>query len=157
MGAGHSLRIQLPPRGRRFPERDEQRLAASAAAGADAAVTPENIADLPTANVAFVTIAPKEAIASVLAAVADGATIVLFGGGPPAEVPGYEVHRRQLTVTGPFSHEPDDWRAAAEPLRGGELTGPLATLITARYALDEVEKALQQAAETPVYRVVVTP
>ncbi|MET8072666.1 hypothetical protein ABZU86_24335, partial [Streptomyces sp. NPDC005271] len=77
--------------------------------------------------------------------------------GPPAEVPGYEVHRRQLTVTGPFSHEPDDWRAATEPLRGGELTGPLATLITARYALDEVEKALQQAAETPVYRVVVTP
>ncbi len=29
--------------------------------------------------------------------------------------------------------------------------------MTARYGLDEVEKALKQASETPVYRVVVTP
>ncbi|MFI0727592.1 zinc-binding dehydrogenase [Streptomyces sp. NPDC021225] len=141
-------------------ERDEQRLAAIAAAGADAAVTPDDLGELPAADVVFVTIASKDAIAAALAAVGDGGRIVLFGGspgGPPAELPGYEVHRRQLTVTGSFSHEPEDWRAAAELLRGGALTGRLETLVTARYALDEVEKALKQAAETPVYRVVVTP
>ncbi|MBI0296726.1 alcohol dehydrogenase catalytic domain-containing protein [Streptomyces sp. PRKS01-29] len=166
IGAGYmghlhlAVASHLQARGVAVVERDEQRLAAIAAAGADAAVTPEEVGQLPPADVVFVTIASREAIASALAAVADGGTIVLYGGGPggpPAELPGYEVHRRQLTVTGSFSHEPDDWRAAAELLRGGQLSGRLETLVTARYSLDEVEKALQQAAETPVYRVVVTP
>ncbi|MFE2443620.1 zinc-binding dehydrogenase [Streptomyces sp. NPDC021218] len=166
IGAGYmghlhlAVAAHLSARGVAVVERDEQRLAAIAAAGADAAVTPEDIGGLPPADVVVVTIASKEAIAAALAAVADGGTIVLYGGGPggpPAELPGYEVHRRQLTVTGSFSHEPDDWRAASELLRGGRLSARLEALVTARYPLDEVEKALKQAAETPVYRVVVTP
>ncbi|MEU1789245.1 alcohol dehydrogenase catalytic domain-containing protein [Streptomyces sparsogenes] len=165
IGAGYmghlhlAVAKQLQARSVAVVEQDEQRLAAIAAAGADAAVAPGDIGQLPQADVVFVTIASRESIALALAAVADGGRIVLYGGsdGPPAELPGYEVHRRQLTVTGSFSHEPEDWRAAAELLRGGALNGRLETLVTARYALDEVEKALKQAAETPVYRVVVTP
>ncbi|MBL1099677.1 zinc-dependent alcohol dehydrogenase [Streptomyces coffeae] len=166
IGAGYMGRLHLAvarhlqARGVCVVERDQQRLAAIADAGADAAVTPEDVGHLAPADVVFVTIASRESIATALASVADGGTIVLFGGGPdgpPAELPGYEVHRRQLTVTGSFSHEPDDWRAAAELLRGGGLAERLRTLVTARYALDEVEKALQQTAGTPVYRVVVTP
>ncbi|MEK8171072.1 zinc-binding dehydrogenase [Streptomyces sp. M19] len=140
-------------------ERDEERLAAIAAAGPDAAVTPDRLAEIPAADVVFVTIASRESIATALAAVADGGRIVLYGGsdGPPAELPGYEVHRRQLTVTGSFSHEPGDWREAAELLRGGAFAERLAPLVTARHPLAEVESALKQAAETPVYRVVVEP
>lgn len=150
---------QLGARSVAVVERDEERLAAIATAGPDTAVTPDKVGELPGADVVFVTIASKEAIALALAAVADGGRIVLFGGsdGPPAELPGYQVHRRQLTVTGSFSHEPGDWRAAAELLRGGSLAPRLEPLVTARYSLDEVEKALKQAAETPVYRVMVTP
>ncbi|MEU1806337.1 zinc-binding dehydrogenase [Streptomyces sp. NPDC019937] len=166
IGAGYmghlhlAVARELGARGVAVVERDEERRTAVAAAGADAAVRPEDVARLPAADVVFVTIASAECIAAALAAVADGGTIVLFGGapdGPPADLPGYEVHRRQLTVTGSFSHEPDDWRTAAELLRGGSLSPRLERLVTARYGLDEVEKALQQAAETPVYRVVVTP
>ncbi|QLH22033.1 zinc-binding dehydrogenase [Streptomyces sp. Rer75] len=166
IGAGYmghlhlAVARELGARGVAVVERDEERRTAVAAAGADAAVRPEDVAQLPAADVVFVTIASAECIAAALAAVADGGTIVLFGGapdGPPAELPGYEVHRRQLTVTGSFSHEPADWRTAAELLRGGSLAPRLEGLVTARYGLDEVEKALKQASETPVYRVVVTP
>ncbi|WKX70539.1 zinc-binding dehydrogenase [Streptomyces sp. XD-27] len=141
-------------------ERDEQRRVDILAAGPDAAVAPDRLADVPRADVVFVTIASRESIATALEAVADGGRIVLFGGspdGPPAELPGYEVHRRQLTVTGSYSQEPADWRTAAELLRGGALTARLEPLVSARYPLDDVEQALRQTAETPVYRVVVTP
>ncbi|MFF8813505.1 zinc-dependent alcohol dehydrogenase [Streptomyces pactum] len=141
-------------------ELDPGRRSAIEAAAPDAAIGPDLLGTVPRADVVFVTIASKEAIATALAAVADGGRIVLFGGspdGPPAELPGYEVHRRQLTVTGSYSQEPEDWRAAAELLRGGTLTRYLEPLVTARYPLDDVDQALARTAGTPVYRVVVTP
>ncbi|MFH8370249.1 zinc-binding dehydrogenase [Streptomyces sp. NPDC018031] len=141
-------------------ELDDERRAAIEAAGPDAAITPDRLDSVPRADVVFVTIASKAAVETALRAVADGGRIVLFGGspdGPPAELPGYEVHRRQLTVTGSYSQEPEDWRTAAALLRGGTLTPYLERLVTARYPLDDVEQALARTAETPVYRVVVTP
>ncbi|TVL89227.1 zinc-binding dehydrogenase [Streptomyces sp. SAJ15] len=161
MGHLHlALARHFQARGVVVVERDEQRRAAIEPAGPDAVVAPERLAEVEKADVVFVTIASAPAIATALEAVADGGRIVLFGGspdGPPAELPGYEVHRRQLTVTGSYSQEPEDWRTAAELLRGGALTERLERLVTARYPLNEVEKALRQTAETPVYRVVVTP
>lgn len=141
-------------------EQDAERRAAIAGAGADAVVSPEELPQQPKADVVFVTITSAASIAAALSACADGGRIVLFGGSadaPAAELPGYEVHRRQLTVTGSYSQEPADWRVVAELLRGGTLSSALAPLVTSRYSLDDVEKGLKQAAETPVYRVIVNP
>ncbi|KUJ66222.1 dehydrogenase [Streptomyces albus subsp. albus] len=140
-------------------ELDEERRTAIEPAEPDAVIGPDRLSEVPRADVVFVTIASREAIATALAAVADGGRIVLFGGspdGPPAELPGYEVHRRQLTVTGSYSQEPADWRTAAELLRGGALTERLERLVTAQYPLDEVATALKRTAEERVYRVMVT-
>lgn len=141
-------------------ETDAERRAAALAAGADHAVAPEQVAELPKADVVFVTIASREAIATAFEAAADGARLVLFGGShdaPDALLPGYEVHRRQLTVTGSYSQEPADWRTAAALLRSGVLAGRLAPLVTSRHELADVEKALTESAGSPVYRVFVEP
>ncbi|MET8101542.1 alcohol dehydrogenase catalytic domain-containing protein [Streptomyces sp. NPDC005236] len=141
-------------------ETDAERRQAALAAGADQAVTPQDAGELPSADVVFITIASPEAIATAFRAAADGARIVLFGGShdtPDAVLPGYEVHRRQLTVTGSYSQEPADWRTAAALLRSGVLAGRLAPLITSRHELGDVEKALVESSRSPVYRVFVEP
>ncbi|MEK2490721.1 alcohol dehydrogenase catalytic domain-containing protein [Kitasatospora purpeofusca] len=141
-------------------ETDEARRGAALAAGADHAVTPEEIDELPKADVVFVTIASREAIAAGFRAAADGARLVLFGGShdtPDAVLPGYEVHRRQLTVTGSYSQEPADWRTAAALLRGGALADGLAPLVTSRHELSDTDKALTESSGSPVFRVFVEP
>ncbi|MFB7664982.1 zinc-binding dehydrogenase [Kitasatospora sp. NPDC056138] len=141
-------------------ETDAARREAALAAGADHAVTPDEVTELPRADVVFVTIASAEAIATAFEAAADGARLVLFGGShdaPEAALPGYEVHRRQLTVTGSYSQEPADWRTAAALLRSGVLAEGLAQLVTSRHELADVEKALAESSGSPAYRVFVEP
>ncbi|MGW6917099.1 zinc-dependent alcohol dehydrogenase [Kitasatospora sp. NPDC054939] len=141
-------------------ETDDARRAAALQAGADHAVTPDQVDGLPKADVVFVTIASREAIAVAFRAAADGARIVLFGGShdtPDAVLPGYEVHRRQLTVTGSYSQEPADWRTAAALLRSGVLADGLAELVTSRHELADAEQALTESSGSPVYRVFVEP
>ncbi len=67
------------------------------------------------------------------------------------------MHRRQLTVTGSYSQEPADWRAAAALLRGGALADGLAPLVTSRHELSDTDKALTESSGSPVFRVFVEP
>ncbi|AKJ10263.1 dehydrogenase [Streptomyces incarnatus] len=141
-------------------ETDPERRSAALDAGADDAVAPEDVGRLAPADVVFVTIASPEAIGTAFRTAADGARLVLFGGShdtPDAALPGYEVHRRQLTVTGSYSQEPADWRTAAALLRSGTLADRLARLVTSRHELADVDKALTESSGTPVYRVFVEP
>lgn len=164
LGAGYmgrlhlSLARHLQARSVSVVEPDPERRRAAQAAGADAAVAPEAVPDLPRADTVFVTIASGPAIATALTACADGGRIVLFGGSPdvpPAELPGYEVHRRQLTITGSYSQEREDWRTAAALLRHGTLADELDSLVSARYELTDVQAALARVSGEPVYRVYV--
>ena len=164
LGAGYMGRLHLAlarhlqARSVSVVEPDPERREAARAAGADAAVAPEAVSELPRADTVFVTIASGPAIVTALTACADGGRIVLFGGSPdvpPAQFPGYEVHRRQLTVTGSYSQEPEDWRTVAALLRHGTLASDLDALVSARHELADVEAALARVCGEPVYRVYV--
>lgn len=164
LGAGYMGRLHLAlarhlqARSVAVVEPDDRRREAALAAGADFAAAPGDLAELPRADTVFVTIASASAISTAVGACADGGRIVLFGGpadAPPAMVPGYEVHRRQLTVTGSYSQEPDDWRTAAALLRQGALADELAGLVSGRHPLSGVTGALEQVTGEPVFRVYV--
>jgi L-iditol 2-dehydrogenase len=164
IGAGYMGRLHLAladhlqARSVAVVETGERRRELARAAGASAAVAPAAVKELPRADTVFVTIASSTAITSALGAVADGGRIVLFGGSPdalPATLPGYEIHRRQLTITGSYSQEPEDWRVAAQLLCGGALANQLDQLVSGRYSLAETHQALEEVCGGQAFRVYV--
>lgn len=136
-----------------------ERLDDAAAAGAAWGGTPEEAAGRQgTADVVFVTAGAPGALELALSLCDDGGTVVLFGAFPKdhtAPVAPDAIHHHELSVVGVYSHEPEDWRAAAGLLRSGAVTADLERLVTARFRLGDVGPAMALAAGSPVYRVLV--
>lgn len=134
------------------------RLDEAAEAGADWTATPQTTREIGKADIVFVT-ASAPGLFELATDICDsGGTVVLYSAFPK-ELTGTfgldHFHHEEITVLGVYSQEPQDWRVAAGLLRSGVLSDDLDRLVTARYRLDTVADALQQATHTPVYRVLV--
>ncbi|MFI6284282.1 zinc-binding dehydrogenase [Streptomyces sp. NPDC051018] len=136
-----------------------QRLAEARAAGADWTATPdEALTTGGEQDLVFVTAGAPGALETAVSMCDDGGTVVLFGAFPKELSAGISpdlVHHHELTVTGVFSHEPQDWTEAAALIASGRLAADLDALVTAQFPLTEVDEALKLAAGSPVYRVLV--
>lgn len=111
-----------------------------------------------SADVVFVTAGVPGALELAVGLADDGGTVVLYGAFPKdhtATVGPDLLHHHEISIVGVYSQEPEDWTAAAGLLASGALAGALAPLVTARYGLDDVAAALDLAAGSPVYRVLV--
>jgi L-iditol 2-dehydrogenase len=109
-------------------------------------------------DVVFVTAGAPGALDLALALCDDGGTVVLYGAFPKDLTVGVApdaIHHHEQSIVGVYSHEPDDWRTAAGLIRSGAIAPDLDRLVTARYRLDAVADAFEQASTTPVYRVLV--
>ena len=161
-----------------FVDVSEARRAEAAAAGADRTAAPDELAgpggsDGPGGpggpggppdswagghDVVFVTAGVPGTVEAALDLCDDGGSVVLYGAFPAevtATVGVDRIHHHELSVIGVYSQEPSDWRTAAGLLRSGVLGADLDRLVTARYGLDDVADALELAATSPVYRVLV--
>jgi threonine dehydrogenase-like Zn-dependent dehydrogenase len=109
-------------------------------------------------DVVFVTAGATGVFERALELCADGGTVVLygaFGKELTAPVAPDAIHHHELSVIGVYSHEPLDWRTSAGIIASGALARDLDALVTARFSLEDVLKAFELAARTPVYRVLV--
>jgi L-iditol 2-dehydrogenase len=135
------------------------RLAEGLAAGAAWAATPEKaIEQGAKQDLVFVTAGAPGVLEAALEMCDDGGTVVLYGAFPKgvgATVSPDDLHHHELTLLGAYSQEPEDWQRAAALIASGRIGEDLDALVTARFPLDEVGKALDLAANTPVYRVLV--
>ena len=168
-----------------FVDVSEARRAEAAAAGADRTAAPDELAGPGSSggggsggpggsggggsggppdgwagahDVVFVTAGVPGTVETALDLCDDGGSVVLYGAFPvevTATVGVDRIHHHELSVIGVYSQEPSDWRTAAGLLRSGVLGADLDRLVTARYGLDDVADALELAATSPVYRVLV--
>lgn len=138
----------------------EERLADAGAAGASWTSTPDAAATdrQGGADVVFVTAGVPGALELATQLCDDGGTIVLYGAFPKdhlASVAPDAIHHHEQSLVGVYSQEPEDWRTAAGLLASGALDADLEPLVTARFGLTDVAGALELAAGSPVYRVLV--
>ena len=137
----------------------EQRLSEAADAGADRGSAPDAaVSWAGEHDVVFVTAGVPGAVELALDLCDDGGAIVLYGAFPKdvtASVGADRIHHHELSIIGVYSQEPDDWRVAAGLLRSGVLGPDLDRLVTARYELADVSDAMELAASSSVYRVLV--
>lgn len=166
-----------------FVDVSEARRAEAAAAGADRTAAPDELAPggpggpggpdssggpggsggppdgwAGAHDVVFVTAGVPGTVETALDLCDDGGSVVLYGAFPvevTATVGVDRIHHHELSVIGVYSQEPSDWRTAAGLLRSGVLGADLDRLVTARYGLNDVADALELAATSPVYRVLV--
>lgn len=158
-----------------FVDVSEARRAEAAAAGADRTAAPDELAGPGDSSgsggpggppdgwagahdVVFVTAGVPGTVEAALDLCDDGGSVVLYGAFPAevtATVGVDRIHHHELSVIGVYSQEPSDWQTAAGLLRSGVLGADLDRLVTARYGLDDVADALELAATSPVYRVLV--
>ncbi len=135
------------------------RLDEAADGGADWTATPQTTRDVGgKADIVFVTAAAAGLFELAVDICDSGGTIVLYSAFPKELTGSFGLdhfHHEEITVVGVYSQEPQDWRIAAGLLRSGALSDDLDRLVTARYSLETVADALQQATHTPVYRVLV--
>jgi len=136
-----------------------ERLAGATEAGAAWTATPDAAATTGgSQDVVFVTAGAPGALELGLALADDAATVVLYGAFPKdLAVPVHPdaIHHHELAVIGVYSHEPEDWKAAAGFIASGTLARDLDALVTARFALRDVGGAFTLATTKPVYRVLV--
>jgi L-iditol 2-dehydrogenase len=88
----------------------------------------------------------------------DGGTVVLYGAFPKeltVPVAPDAIHHHELSLMGVYSHEPEDWRAAAGLIRAQAIAADLDRLVTAHYKLEDVGEAFRRVATAPTYRVLV--
>lgn len=137
----------------------EQRLSEAAEAGASRGTTPDDAAAWAGEHdIVFVTAGAPGAVELALDLCDDGGAAVLYGAFPKdvtASTGADRIHHHELSIIGVYSQEPEDWRVAAGILRSGVLGPDLDRLVTARYGLAEVSEAMELAASSPVYRVLV--
>lgn len=137
----------------------KERRAEALAAGATRVAEPEAVDGWQHGHdVVFVTAGAPGAVELALDLCDDGGTVVLYGAFPRnvvATLGADRIHHHELSIIGVYSQEPCDWRVAAGLLSSGVLSGDLDRLITARYPLRDVAAAMDLAATTPVYRVLV--
>ena len=110
------------------------------------------------ADIVFVTAGAPGALELGMSMCDDGGTVVVYGAFPKEHtepVAPDAVHHHELSIVGVYSQEPQDWRTAAGLLSSGALAGDLQRLVTARYGLGDVSDAMELAAGSPVYRVLV--
>ena len=136
-----------------------ERLAEGREAGADWAAAPQEALEVGgKQDLVFVTAGAPGVVETALEICDDGGTIVLYGAFPKdvdtVLSPDY-LHHHELTLLGAYSQEPEDWERAAALIASGRLTEDLDALVTARFPLEEVGKAFDLAANSPVYRVLV--
>ncbi len=85
--------------------------------------------------------------------------VVLFGGLPKANhmvsLDGNKIHYEEIEIIGSFSYHPSYHAFALEALERGII--PADKLITARYPLDEVDRAFEAAAGGEALKVIVNP
>ena len=155
-----------------FVDVSEARRAEAVAAGADRTAAPDELTAPGDSggsgglldgwagahDVVFVTAGVPGTVEAALDLCDDGGSVVLYGAFPvevTATVGVDRIHHHELSVIGVYSQEPSDWQTAAGLLRSGVLGADLDRLVTARYGLDDVADALELAATSPVYRVLV--
>ena len=136
------------------------RLAEAGEAGASWVAEPDEATTSrrDAADIVFVTAGAPGALELGLSMCDDGGTVVLYGAFPKEHtepVAPDAVHHHELSIVGVYSQEPEDWRTAAGLLASGALAGDLQRLVTARYGLGDVADAMELAAGSPVYRVLV--
>lgn len=136
-----------------------ERLNDATEAGADRGATPDEAGRWAGEHdVVFVTAGGPGAVELALDLCDDGGSVVLYGAFPKdvtASVGADRIHHHELSIIGVYSQEPEDWRVAAGVLRSGALGPDLDRLVTARYDLVDVSRAMELAASSPVYRVLV--
>jgi L-iditol 2-dehydrogenase len=109
-------------------------------------------------DVVFVTAGAPGAVELAVSLCDAGGTVVLYGAFPKdhrARIDPDDLHHREVSIIGVYSHEPEDWRHACGWIRSGAIAKDLDALVTARFGLDAVAEALALAARSPVYRVLV--
>lgn len=136
------------------------RLADASDAGATWVGEPSDASDgrRAAADVVFVTAGAPGALDLGMTMCDDGGTVVLYGAFPKEHtelVAPDAIHHHEISIVGVYSQEPDDWRTAAGILASGALASDLGRLVTARYGLGDVADAMELAAGSPVYRVLV--
>jgi L-iditol 2-dehydrogenase len=137
----------------------EDRRAEAIAAGASWSAMPEDaLTRVGSNDVVFVTAGAPGALELAIMLADDAASVVLYGAFPKelgVPVLPDALHHRELSLIGVYSQEPQDWRTAASFIASGALAADLEELVTARFALGDVEEAFRLASSTPVYRVLV--
>jgi 2-desacetyl-2-hydroxyethyl bacteriochlorophyllide A dehydrogenase len=136
-----------------------ERLGDAAGAGATWTTDPEGATDRKgEQDLVFVTAGAPGVLELAIELCDDGGTVVLYGAFPKdlsVSVGPDAIHHHELSLTGVYSHEPEDWRTAAGLIRSGTIAGDLDRLVTARYQLDDVGEAFRHIATAPTYRVLV--
>ena len=136
-----------------------ERLTEGLAAGAAwAAIPSEALAAGGKQDLVFVTAGAQGVLEAALEMCDDGGTIVLYGAFPKdvaATVSPDYLHHHEVTLLGAYSQEPEDWTQAAALIASGRIAEDLDALVTARFPLEDVGKAFDLAANSPVYRVLV--
>ncbi len=137
----------------------DHRRSEAAGAGADRVAGPDDLDGWSgDHDVVFVTAGVSGTLELALDLCDDGGAVVVYGAFPAdidASVGVDRIHHHELSIIGVYSQEPSDWRAAAGLLGSGVLETDLDRLVTARYRLADVADAMELAASTPVYRVLV--
>jgi threonine dehydrogenase-like Zn-dependent dehydrogenase len=98
-------------------------------------------------------------VGSGLALVRTGGTVLLAGTVAPVGKVGFDpeqIVRRMLTIRGVHNYHPSDLAAALAFLAGAGRTLPFATLVAARYPLEQAEAAFAHAHALAGLRVGVT-
>jgi len=134
-----------------------ERRAAAETAGAAWTATPEDALEVGGPNdVVFVTAPAGVDLAVEMCDY--GGTVVLFSAFPKddvARLPSDLSHRKEISIVGAFSQEPDDWRMASSLIRSGVIAGDLDEMVSARFDLDHVADALRLVTTEPTFRVMV--
>lgn len=95
------------------------------------------------------------AVVAGIAAVRGGGTVVLVGtGAAEIPLPITVIQNRELSITGVFRYT-DTWPTAAGLVASGQVD--LDALVTARYSLDDIEKALNANQEPGSLKTMVVP
>lgn len=115
-----------------------------------------------SADVVFLTMGTNEAAGLAVKRCDAGGTVVVFG------VPGNqrlrnaplidlnEIHSRELSVIGAYSHEQSDWNLAVELLADRRIATLLPGLITSSFPFEDVEDALEASTLEGALKVVVS-
>lgn len=107
-------------------------------------------------DVVYVTFGSAATAAQAAATVRSGGRVVYYGSFPGEAEAGLgprELHRREVVLDGARSQTMSDWHEATRMLAGRVLD--LAYLVSARYPLADLDKALQHAVAESAFRIVV--
>jgi L-iditol 2-dehydrogenase len=142
-----------------------ERLQRAAQLGADKTVTPGDpvsqvkaLTDNRGADVTIEAVGKPETWELAVRATRKGGTTVLFGGCPAGSTASIDtgmVHYGELTLKGVFHHTPSDVRESLRLISTGQVK--VASLVTHRMKLTEVEAALRLMQKGAAIKVAITP